>query len=243
MLGLLYRRATDRCPDVVPEVAVVSLAAAYRASATRGLRQEARLLDVIERLRDVSIACVPFKGPSLARLVYGDVALRYATDLDVLVTAVDVARAAEVLVGVGWRLASHGQTDRHDLLEDAECELLLEHLPTGLFLELHWRTGPRITHASFAAEGLIAAAEACDLLGREVACLRNEDHFLVLCAHGATHRWDQLEMISAVAEFINCGLIEDWLALLRVPGSWAAGAGYLSRRRSPGGSPARSCRL
>ena len=101
------------------------------------------------------------------------------------------------------------------MLEAAECELLLEHAGTGLFLELHWRTGPRFAHASFPAEPLIAAARPCELLGREIACLSDDDHFLVLCVHGATHRWDRLELVCTIAEFIVAGLVADWPALLR----------------------------
>ena len=215
MLGLLYRRTAVCCPGVVPRRASAALAAAYRAAATRGLRQEVRLRDVIEVLEAAGVACVPFKGPTLAHLVYGDVAMRYATDLDLLVATADVARAAEALVGAGWRLASQGQTAQHDVLEAAECELLLEHAGTGLFLELHWRTGPRFAHASFPAEPLIAAARPCELLGREIACLSDDDHFLVLCVHGATHRWDRLELVCTIAEFIVAGLVADWPALLR----------------------------
>jgi hypothetical protein len=214
MLGILHRRTADHCPGVVPARAAEALTAGYRACATRGLRQEARMLEVIDHLRESGIPCVPFKGPALARLVYGDVALRYATDLDVLVAMSDVARAVEVLMGSGWRLASQVQTDQHDLLEAAECELLLEHIATGLFLELHWRTGPRFAHASFAAEPLIARARPCELLGREVTCLRDSDHFLVLCVHGATHRWDQLELVCTIAEFIGGDLVSDWATLL-----------------------------
>ena len=215
MLGIVHRRTADHCPDAVPPRAAKTLAAAYRAGATRGLRQEARLRAVVERLREAAIPSVPFKGPTLAQLVYGDVGLRYASDLDVLVGAADVARAVEVLLAAGWRLASQGQTDRHDLLEAAECELLLEHSATGLFLELHWRTGPRFAHASFPAEPLIARARPGDLLGGEVACLDDSDHFLVLCLHGATHRWDQLELVFTIAEFIARDLVTDWPRLLQ----------------------------
>ena len=215
MLGILQRRTADRCPQAVPECAAETLAAAYRAGATRGLRQEARLREVLGRLVESSIPCVPFKGPTLAQLVYGDVGLRYASDLDVLVGAADVARAAELLVHAGWRLASQGQTDQHDLLEPAECELLLQHSATGLFLELHWRTGPRFAHASFPAEPLIARARPCDLLGGEATCLDDSDHFLVLCLHGATHRWDRLELVCTIAEFIARDLVSDWPELLQ----------------------------
>jgi Uncharacterised nucleotidyltransferase len=214
MLGILYRRAVDHCPDALPPAAGEALAAAYRASGKRGLRQEARLREVIERLGEAGMAAVPFKGPVLAQLVYGDVALRYATDLDVLVRAADVAPAAEALVAAGWRRTSEGQAEQHDLLRAAECELLLEHPASGLFLEVHWRTGPRFAHASLPAEPLIDGARPCRLLDREISCLADDDHFLVLCVHGATHRWGQLELICTMAEFVAQGRIDDWSALL-----------------------------
>ncbi len=214
MLALTFRRTTDFWRGEPPPFAQDALSAAYRASSTRALRQEARLLDVITRLDAVGIAAVPLKGPTLSTLVYGDAGLRYSSDLDVLVSAADFPLAARTLAASGWRPASPAQVAQHDVLEDAECELLLEHAGTGLFLELHWRTGSRFGHASLPAEPLIARAEPCELLGCAVRCLRDDDNVLVLCMHGATHVWGHLELISTIAEFFVLDRIADWGELL-----------------------------
>jgi len=215
MLAILFRRTTDYCRGEAPPSAQSALSAAYRASSIRALRQEARLLDVITRLDAAGIPAVPLKGALLSRLVYGDAGLRYSSDLDVLVRAADFPIAARTLAASGWRPASRTQIEQHGFLEDAECEVLLEHRATGLFLELHWRTGSRFGHASLPAEPLIAKAELCDLLGRAVHCLRDDDHFLVLCMHGATHVWGHLELISTISEFFVQDRIADWGELLR----------------------------
>ncbi len=215
MLGLTFRRSTDFCRDAPPPSAQSALSAAYRASSTRALRQEARLLDVITRLDAAGVPAVPLKGPLLSTLVYGEAGLRYSSDLDVLVRVDDFPTAARTLAASGWCPASQAQVAQHGFLEEAECELLLEHPGTGLFLELHWRTGSRFGHASLPAEPLIARAEPCELLGRSVRCLRDDDHFLVLCMHGATHVWGHLELIGTVAELLTQGRVADWGDLLR----------------------------
>ena len=215
MAALLFRRTTDHCREAPPPPALGALAGACRAGSTRALRQEVRLLDALTCLDGVGIAAVPFKGPLLSKLAYGDAGLRYSSDLDVLVSAADLPKAARTLEAAGWRVVSQDQLALHGFLEDAECELLLEHTATGLFLELHWRTGPRIAHASIPAEPLIGRAEPCELLGRPIRCLRHDDHFLVLCLHGATHVWDHLELVATIAEFFARELAGDWVELLR----------------------------
>jgi hypothetical protein len=215
MHGILYRRLADWCPDSVPAEARGRLLSLQQAAGRRGLRQEARLLDVLDRLAEHGIRAVPFKGPILAELVYADVSMRVCSDLDVLVGAREVAAARAVLLAAGWRVAGLTRPAGPSLLQTAECELVLEHPASGLYLELHWRTGPRFARASFPAEPLVARAVELDLLGRRVPCLRDDDHVLVLSVHGATHCWDRLELVCTAAEFIAQGRVGDWGLLLR----------------------------
>ncbi|MFA4965748.1 MAG: nucleotidyltransferase family protein, partial [Thermoleophilia bacterium] len=215
MHGLLFRRLMDCCPAAAPAEARERLQDLQQAAGRRGLRQEARLLDVLDRLAEQGIQAVPFKGPLLAERVYSDVSMRVCSDLDVLVKAREVAAARDILLAAGWRVAGLTRPSGPSLLQAAECELVLEHPASGLYLELHWRTGPRFARASFPAEPLIARAGEMDVLGRHVPCLGDEDHFLVLIVHGATHCWDRLELVCTAAEFIAQERIADWPLLLR----------------------------
>jgi len=49
------------------------------------------------------LAFIPYKGPTLALAVYGNLALREFTDLDILVQTQNVRQAAELLKDRGYQ--------------------------------------------------------------------------------------------------------------------------------------------
>src|SRR6056297_2612715 len=58
---------------------------------------------VIEVLGAGGVPAVPFKGPVLAQILYGDTVMRPSGDLDVLVPQALAGRAREVLLAAGYR--------------------------------------------------------------------------------------------------------------------------------------------
>lgn len=209
MLGLLAARAVEAAPHGCPAGLIERLTPLGRTSAHRNLRLAGQLFRVLDALREAAVPAVPFKGPLLAQTAYGDVALRHFADLDLLVESHSVADARRILLDLGYRVIASQRDVADRRLLDGECELVFEADDGRVDVELHWRVGPRFAGAAVAAEPLIARAEPVDLLGRQVSSLRADDLFVVLCVHGAAHRWDALELIAAVARTID-GFGGEW---------------------------------
>ena len=175
------------------------------------------------------------QGTTLAERVYADVAMRYARTSTFSSPATWPAartfcsardgglagahRPPRPAPGGGVRAAARTPGDRP-------------------FLELHWRTGPRFARASFPAEPLIARRRRA--AGPADPCLGDDDHFLVPIVHGATHRWDRLELVCTAAEFIAQER-RRLAAAAAAGGRWTAGAGCSSPPRSRAVSPASRC--
>lgn len=87
-------------------------------------------------LADAGIACSSLKGPLFAEAVYGDVGRRRSGDIDLLVAAEDLRRAADVIGGLGYLPPrDHERRDGLPLLHYSLVHPAGELPP----IELHWR--------------------------------------------------------------------------------------------------------
>jgi hypothetical protein len=89
---------------------------------------------VVEALEAEQIPAVPVKGATLAAELYDEPAVREYADIDVLVPAADLDRAARVTRALGWTAigaSARRNQDLHQILRHPDASL-----PA---VELHWR--------------------------------------------------------------------------------------------------------
>ncbi len=101
VMPMVYQALRD-VPDRVPAKVLADLRARFEQNARKNLRLTAELLKILDCLECHGVEAVPFKGPVLAELVYGNLALREFSDLDVLVPAHDFLRAKEAVSALGY---------------------------------------------------------------------------------------------------------------------------------------------
>jgi hypothetical protein len=207
-LPLLYRSLATCCPDMVPADILEKLRTHFRANGRRNLTLGAELLKALRNLRDSGVCAVPFRGPLLAEVVYGDLALRSFHDLDILVQRQDVARAKDTLVSVGYRLVAPKRLPAPGHLS-YEHAYGFRHAASGVRLDLHWE----VTEGYFGFTldpQLWDRLDTVPFMGRQVAGLRPEDLFLMLCVHSSKHGWVRLAWVCDVAELVRTQPTMDW---------------------------------
>src|SRR6476620_4463178 len=90
VLPLVYRGLKQaRGLSVATEV-MHEWSSLYRANAARAIQLTHALFDFLDRFAKAGISAIPFKGPMLAAAAYGDLSLRQAGDLDLLVRRDDI---------------------------------------------------------------------------------------------------------------------------------------------------------
>ncbi len=177
-----------------------------------------RLTDTFDR---AGIPFLPFKGPVLAREVYGDTTLRQYKDLDILVAPGHLPEAVAQLREEGYR-------ERHPAraLTPAQLralprwfrntQLSMVHQEARVEVELHWTLFPRLRFP--AAAELAEAPTEVTLGSRTVRTLRPEALFLYLCAHGSKHGWMRVSWVADVAAFLRSERADamDWKEVLEL---------------------------
>lgn len=191
------------CPDNIPKTTLNQLKNAFRVIAQWNLYLTGELLRLLKLFQDAGIRALPFKGPVLAVAAYGNPSLRHFGDLDILMPREDILKAKDILVSQGYHA-------KLDLTAREEASYLRSHhdykfirATDGVVVEIQWG----VTQWSFAFpivfEDIWARHEKVSLAGATVCNISLEDALLILCVHGAKHRWEQLRWICDIAELIN----------------------------------------
>jgi hypothetical protein len=76
ILPLLYWSLKTHCPDKVPDPIMKELGEFFHANARKNLFAISELLRILVILVEQGIKAIPFKGPVLALILYGNPALR-----------------------------------------------------------------------------------------------------------------------------------------------------------------------
>lgn len=208
MSPLLYRNLVLISPKKVPEAVITRLRNEYLLNSSRNLKLTRELLSIIENFEARGIPIVPFKGPLLAEQVYGDIALRSFTDLDLMIPESEYARAEELLESLGYsnelRLtpvqnAAFLKSGNHHHFGNKE---------TGTSIELHWRISSSLFSLQPDLSGAWNRAVVTIILGKKVPSFSPEDTLLMLCEHGTRHQWSQLSWIYDVAGIVKTKKID-----------------------------------
>jgi hypothetical protein len=181
----------------------------------RLMSEELQLL--VAMLGEEGIPVVPFKGPVLAEMVYGSLALREFGDLDLLVAPANLARARDLLAQQGYRplFPVSPAVDRAVLSSPRHYHLALKR---ELMIELHWKTDPEFPVADLADPAWWSKLPVRTFGSVQVRTLPDQALVLSLLLHGAKHLWEQINWVSELAEVSERLSAHDWEALLEDAG-------------------------
>ena len=210
VLPLLYRRLTRGGFDSLPETAMSRLRSAFQANARRNLFLTTELFRVMDTLSANGIPSIPYKGPVLASVVYGDLSLRQFADLDLIVPTDDVVKARALLMARGYRPERQTTDEQLRASTHTEQDITLLHDGLGINLEIHWGVSTERYPIHIRPEWLWRDLATCTIAGRSVRTFTREDLLQILCIHGAKHRWERLAWLCDIAEIVRSRTTLDW---------------------------------
>lgn len=197
MFPHLLREAAQEMPAAVK----ASLEREGSERVRRGLALAAQMVSLVHRFEQAHIPLVPFKGPTLASMAYGDVAWRDSNDLDFVLPQKHVPRAFELMAAAGYRSDLNTQSRR-------EASFVARGMAGQYFF---WRDGcvPAELHSEKTLRYFPQQLQWADLLprlcevslgGRPVRTFCPEDTLVLLAVHGAKHFWGRLGWVCDIAE-------------------------------------------
>lgn len=213
LLPLLAKHLGEISPDGVPGGVLEELKRLFHLNARRNLFLTKELLGILSLLAAEGIDAIPYKGPVLSASVYGNLALREFSDLDILVRRRDVLRARDILLALQYETHFHLPPRHEEAFLRYQSEYCLSR-PDGPLVEVQWRIAPDYFSFALTPEDLMGRLSRGQLGGRSVSMLCPEDLLIVLCAHGAKHMWSRLAWVCDVAELLRAKPDLDWESVM-----------------------------
>ena len=162
----------------------------------------------IARLAEVGVPAVTYKGPVLAKVVYGNHQVRDFRDLDVLVPPGDFETAIEEMQRIGFRI---------DDRMEAECHLVSRAGDYPLVVDLHNRLADIYLPVSADIDRLWDHLQTIDLDGNRFLTFAPEGHLFICCLH-LVKEWHNrepfLQYALDAAVLLSDRTPEQWCALL-----------------------------
>ena len=221
--GLFYREIKSRNfpTELVPVDVKNRLRAAYRNLATRNTSLFFDAAKVIKSLAENQLPVIALKGLALAKNIYGDIALRPMSDIDLLLKEEDLVKAGRILLTLGYK---------QDFPAWESMLKTYHHLPpftnkSGTIIELHWNIVTLDSPIKVDLEGLWARACLIKVDNTEVRVFSAEDLFLHLCVHAGFHLQTVLDLIPFcdLARLIKTHTDKiDWQIVINRASRWGA---------------------
>ena len=203
--------------ESVPEDVRESLQSDVEWNTQRALENTVELVRLTKSLEAVGVSAMTLKGPCLAMQAYGDIALRNAGDIDLLVPLEDIEKADKVLKENGYRIGDTGfEMTEAQKIHYRKFRNHHRYFDEGRSkaIEVHWRlhSVPLLLPLGF--EELWQRAERVKVAGHPAAVMSARDMELHLCTHGATHVWLRLQWIADIALIFGKKNEDDWVITL-----------------------------
>lgn len=188
--AFLHHRLSPEVRSALPVVAAQHLLQQSQTNVRRALMQSAELVRLVKLLEEKNIPVISLKGPLLSRQLYGELGLRHAGDIDLLVMPETAGRAHVVLGEAGYRRVSPG----FELTPRQEKQYIqLRHefsylpAPPRPRMEMTWRLEPFSN-----LNDIWPRAIKQELGGHQVHTLPLNVNTPYLFEHGAGHAWFRL---------------------------------------------------
>jgi hypothetical protein len=210
LLPLLHKHLTAAGCDIVPGQFLARLKRESVANTQNVLHLVGKQLRVYKLFKQHKIPVALFKGPLLAQMAYGEISLRQAGDIDVLISRRHFDEAKRLLESLGYEMWPQLTTPQLASHLANHCEIQFMRDEWFTIVDLHWDLAPRSFVFNVKADDVMSRLQSVSLAGATVETFGAEDLLLYQAMHGAKHLWRRLEWISSLAESVRATPDVNW---------------------------------
>lgn len=153
------------------------------------------LINIIKLFRKNNIKLIAFKGPTLAQLAYGNIALRQYSDLDILIDYKDLSRIIMLLEKNNYTLEYHLLEYQNKNLKNLVHDFAVYSKSNNIRIEFHWRLTSGEFYIDTKSWDLLNYPNYILINQYKIPSLNNEKLLVYLCIHGYKHMWERVEWL------------------------------------------------
>lgn len=177
--------------NFIPKDVMDKLKKAYHGNDARNMYLYKELKRILEAFCENGVKVIVLKGATLAKTVYGDIALRPMCDIDLLVKKVDLPYAEKIISELGYLSKDNKSPEWYRI----NYHIHYIPLEKDIHVEIHWHIA--VKHHLFRLRNIDTnmieswweRAKEIELFGNKTLILCPEDLVFHLCHHFLTHRF------------------------------------------------------
>ena len=201
---MLFKSLKSVSWDAVPQTTQIELERFNKTNVQKNLLFTAELIRLFDLFHQNQIPIATFKGPILAMSVYGHLALREFSDLDLLIQEADLRKAEDILTARGYR-ADFLDEDYRTAFVSYQGQYAFRQSKSGISVDLHWQFSSKSVAFPIQSTEVWSRLGRVTIGGRIVPTLAFDDLALFLAAHGTKEGWRNLGWLCDYAELLrNC---------------------------------------
>ena len=217
VIPMIYRNLNGLDGNEVPEQIRRRLQNRFERNTQRSLALTAELVRLVKQFERNSIPVVPLKGPVLASHVYSDVGMRYAGDLDLLVTHEHIGQAEHLIHQEGYQRThpAFSLSPRQQKIFAWQRKDFVYYCDDRqISVELHWRWNMNPYLFPLDIDYVWESRQTIAIVGTRIAIMPIQELLLYLCTHGSIHAWSRLFWLCDVAELLRMNQSLDWAQIM-----------------------------
>lgn len=184
-----------------------------RGHSMRSLLQISELFCILDALREKQILALPWKGPTLAQLAYGNPMLRQFEDLDFVVPQKNIPDVYSVMDSLGYLARFPRERASAADLGRIPGEYAFFHPQQKSLVEFHTEFTLRHFPRPPTVEEMGRGSVSIHMNGRSIATFCAPDNLLMLCVHGSKDFWSRLIWIADIAALAEEFAAAEWQQL------------------------------
>lgn len=213
LLPLLHKNLSSAA-DLIPGHFLSRLKRESVSNSQSILHLVGKQLRIYKLFKDHGIQIALFKGPLLAQMAYGEISLRQAGDIDILIYRHHFDEARALLESGGYEMYPQLTPSQLASHLNNHCEIQFMRDDWFTMVDLHWDLAPRSFVFGVKADEVMSRLQSVPLAGTMVETFSAEDLVLYQSMHGAKHLWRRLERITSLAETLRSAPEINWNVLI-----------------------------
>lgn len=220
----VFRQLPRLCQDLIPASVIADMRERVTATSARNLQLTQTLIAVLRFLTSNQLDVVPFKGPVMTTLLWGDPGMRRFRDLDILVPRSQVTRAVALLHrGMGFVPLCELSNAQMEKLILTDKELPMVHPETGICIDLQWELTGGFWRKQLTFQSLSQDFQQLDFYGEKITVFSHSDLLFYLCLHATQHMWQKIEHVCSLHRLLRRETAWDWQRLAAMSFEYGAG--------------------
>lgn len=207
--AVVYEVVAAAAQDLLSPAELKELRQVAAPSMTAGMVLLRELLRLYPQFEAAGIPAIPYKGPLLAWMAYGNFLRREYLDLDFVVPQKYIPDVVSILESAGYGPQFDLREARVGPDEFAPGQYSFLSHPHKILIEFHTERTMRYFPVAIDLAELSSRLMTVEIGDERLRTFSVEDTLVMLCVHGAKHFWERLGWVLDIAKLVTTQDV-DW---------------------------------